>query len=246
MFGSKQRKPGFKPISRMFMPMLVALLCPFASLAAGPDPETSSLLKLAQQELAARNYLNAMIHADKLIKLHPENQAAHYYRGLSLHYLKNAKDARAEYEKAAIGTDTEVAKRANAALATLGGKKATATSGGKPSKPATTAGTNQTASPGAATVGAPKPTLVMFLTDDTMSLELGAILKDLQSKYSGKIKFQEFRFEDAKNKPEIEKYNIEGAPIAIFLNKEGQTVDRMEDFVDCRPIFKEKLEALLN
>jgi hypothetical protein len=95
-------------------------------------------------------------------------------------------------------------------------------------------------------VDAPRGTMIMVLSDDATSNELQAVYKDLERAYQGRIRFEKYRFEDSKNKPLLEKYNIEDAPIAVFLNKEGQSVDRMEDFLDCRPTLKEKLNALLN
>jgi hypothetical protein len=217
------------------------------------DRETESLLKLAQSELAAKRYLNVMIHVDRVIEHHPENQTAHYYRALALHYLRNAQAARAEYILAATGPNTVVAKRAQAGLAALGGKSTAIAEkpgkgGGKSMEPKSLPGQEKTDSNARATLtmDAPHGTFIMVLSDDAMSNELQTVYKDLERAYHGKIRFEQYRFEDTKNKPLLEKYNIEDAPIAVFLNREGHTVDRMEDFVDCRPTLKEKLNALLN
>ncbi len=221
---------------------------------ASSDQETESLLRLAQTELSAKRYLNVMIHVDRIISRHPENQTAHYYRALAMHYLHNAAAARAEYLLAATGPNTEVAKRAHAGLAALGGSKPIAAAA-KPSQgdAKQSSSTNRSAPEPTSSnpkptlaVDAPRGTMIMVLSDDATSNELQGIYKDLERAYQGRIRFEKYRFEDSKNKPLLEKYNIEDAPIAVFLNKEGQSVDRMEDFLDCRPTLKEKLNALLN
>jgi len=229
----------------------LALLFSCAQTAGAEDPELDKLLKKAQAEMSAKNYLNAMIHADKAIKAHPENQLAHYYRGLCLHYLNNLKDARVEYEAARVGTNSLIAKRADTALATLPKPKTARVAPPPAQKPRlqpskTAAAPTNPAVPAVTTPNAVlRPTLILFLNDDPTSNELGPILQEFERKYRGQVRLLRYRVEDAKNRTEVEKYNIDDVPAAVFLDKEGRDVERMTDFSDARSDFATKIDALL-
>lgn len=90
----------------------------------------------------------------------------------------------------------------------------------------------------------PKPQIIKFTSLMCLDCKkLNKVLKEVYPKYSSKIALTEVQVQDesASTKKMIQKYNVTLVPTLVTINSKGQTVKKVEGFID-----KPQLEKMMN
>lgn len=89
----------------------------------------------------------------------------------------------------------------------------------------------------------PKPQIIKFTSLMCLDCKkLNTVLKEVYPKYSNKIALTEVQVQDdsASTKKMIQKYNVTLVPTLITINSKGQTVQKVEGFIE-----KPQLEKMM-
>lgn len=89
----------------------------------------------------------------------------------------------------------------------------------------------------------PHPQIIKFTSQMCLDCKkLNKVIKEVYPKYSSKIQLTEVQVQDesASTKKMIEKYNITLVPTMVTINSKGQTVQKIEGFID-----KPQLEKMM-
>jgi thiol-disulfide isomerase/thioredoxin len=181
------------------------------------------------------NYQKNVDRMDAVLKAKPNDEAAHYYRAVSLQYMGEYQKAKVDYDWVVNnGRNPAFKQQSNLALQglmkTLYGVGAGGRTGGtgtvaaapsaQPSPTTKTAAKTKIASSGGG-----KPKVYEFYTDWCRVCQAHASeYEELKGEVSSKVDFQKLNAEDPSNSELVQKFSVQAYPTFVFVDGNGKAV----------------------
>jgi thiol-disulfide isomerase/thioredoxin len=197
----------------------------------------NSLANIAPAFCAPSPYQKNVDRMDAVLQTRPNDEAAHYYRAVSLQYMGEYKRAKSDYEWVVNnGRNPAFKQQSNMALEGLmrslygvgagsghtGGTAAVSTP--PTEKTASAVAKSTTATKVASAVGA-KPKVYEFYTDWCHVCKSHASeYEELQGEVSSKVDFQRLNAEDPNNSDLVQKFGVHQYPTFVMVDPSGKSV----------------------
>jgi len=185
--------------------------------------------------LAAPNqYQKNVDRMDAVLKTRPNDEAAHYYRAVSLQYMDEFKRAKQDYEWVVTnGKNPAFRQQSLTALDGLmrtlygvgagGGRTGGTVAAAAAATPVTTAKSSSVTK--IASASGPKPKVYEFYTDWCHVCKSHASeYEELQGECSKQVDFQRLNAEDSANTDLVQKYGVKAYPTFVMVDPNGKAV----------------------